>query len=115
MTIKDRARELLSTITETEREYFDAHSLGLVNELLTEIERLENENDKAIEIAEANIQAGIANGGKSCHWCMDKVKQETARRCAEMIMNSHLLEVDDFSFTTIEELIAEAIRKEFNL
>lgn len=35
--------------------------------------------DERMEIAEANVLAQIANGGKSCHWCMDKVRIAAAR------------------------------------
>ena len=48
--------------------------------LFDEISSLEDEAEKAIDIAESNIRAEIASGGTSCHWCEDKVKADTVRK-----------------------------------
>jgi predicted nucleic acid-binding Zn-ribbon protein len=51
----------------------------LTTELTTakeEIERLEKEMETATATAEANIHASVADGGTSCHWCMEKTRKE---------------------------------------
>ena len=50
-----------------------------------EIERLESEIDKQYEQAEANILANMADGGTSCHWCIDKHRAEAIKEFAERL------------------------------
>jgi hypothetical protein len=41
--------------------------------------------DECMEIAEANVLAQIANGGTSCHWCMDRVRIAAAKECVDLL------------------------------
>ena len=53
--------------------------LDLIKELMQEIKDLEEDYDRVYEQAEADIHGNIADGGTSCHWCMDKTKADTVR------------------------------------
>lgn len=54
-------------------------ALALIKELTEEIEYLEEEYNCVYEQAEADIHGNMADGGTSCHWCMDKTKADTVR------------------------------------
>ena len=60
-------------------------ALDLINRQKAEIEELEAECDRQYEQAEADIRANIADGGTSCHWCMDKHKTEAIKEFAERL------------------------------
>lgn len=49
------------------------------DELTEEIKDLEADYDRVYEQAEADIHGNMADGGTSCHWCMDKTKADTVR------------------------------------
>lgn len=49
-----------------------------------EIEELNAEIDKQYEQAVADIKGNLANGGVSCHWCIEQTKAEAIRDFAEM-------------------------------
>ena len=53
--------------------------------LQAEIESLEAECERQYEQAEADIRANIADGGTSCHWCMDKHRAETIKDFADRL------------------------------
>ena len=55
-------------------------SLALIKELTEEIKDLEADYDRVYEQAEADIHGNMADGGTSCHWCMDKTKADTVKR-----------------------------------
>ena len=54
-------------------------ALALIKELTEEIKDLEADYDRVYEQAEADIRGNMADGGTSCHWCMDKTKADTIR------------------------------------
>lgn len=53
--------------------------------LKADIKYLEAEYDHVYEQAEADIHGNIADGGTSCHWCMDKTRDDTVRKMQEKI------------------------------
>lgn len=54
-------------------------AISIIKELTEEIKDLEEEYDRVYEQAEADIHGNMADGGTSCHWCMDKTKADTVR------------------------------------
>ncbi len=65
---------------------------GLIAEnerLLTEIKEIEKardiEYDTVYEQAEATLRSEIADGGTSCHWCIDSTKKATAKEFGNKI------------------------------
>ena len=62
-------------------------SLSLIKELTEEIKDLEADYDRVYEQAEADIRGNMADGGTSCHWCMDKTKAGTVKRMKTLIEN----------------------------
>ena len=69
--------------------YLDA--LALIKELTEEIKDLEADYDRVYEQAEADIHGNMADGGTSCHWCMDKTKADTVK-----MMQSKLTDMSEF-------------------
>ena len=61
------------------------NALALIKELTEEIKDLEADYDRVYEQAEADIHGNIADGGTSCHWCMDKTKADTVRKMQERL------------------------------
>jgi hypothetical protein len=51
-----------------------------------EIEMLESEIDKQYEQAKADILGNMADGGTSCHWCMEQHKAEAIKEFAERLV-----------------------------
>ena len=56
------------------------------NRQKAEIEELEKEYDKVYEQAEANILGNMADGGTSCHWCIEKHKAEATKEFADRLL-----------------------------
>lgn len=56
-----------------------------VKDLTEEIKDLEAEYDRVYEQAEADIRGNMADGGTSCHWCMDKTKADTVRKIQDRL------------------------------
>lgn len=65
--------------------------LDLIKELMQEIKDLEEDYERVYEQAEADIHGNMADGGTSCHWCMDKTKADTVRQ-----MQSKLTDMSEF-------------------
>ena len=65
--------------------------LDLIKELMQEIKDLEEDYERVYEQAEADIHGNMADGGTSCHWCMDKTKADTVRK-----MQSKLTDMSEF-------------------
>ena len=66
-------------------------ALALIKELTEEIKDLEADYDRVYEQAEADIHGNMADGGTSCHWCMDKTKADTVKK-----MQSKLTDMSEF-------------------
>ena len=63
--------------------------LTLIKELTEEIKSLEADYDRVYEQAEADIRGNMADGGTSCHWCMDKTKADTVKSMWHKIDTNH--------------------------
>ena len=66
-------------------EYLAKNALNLINRQKAEIEELEAEIDKQYEQARADILGNMADGGTSCHWCIDEHKAEAIKEFAERL------------------------------
>ena len=53
-------------------------ALDLINRQKAEIAELEAECERQYEQAEADIRANLADGGTSCHWCIEGHRAEVA-------------------------------------
>ena len=60
-----------------------ADIIALVDRQQDEIKELNVEIDKQYELAVADIKGNLANGGVSCHWCIEQNKAEAIRDFAE--------------------------------
>lgn len=56
-----------------------------INRQKAEIEELEAEIDKQYEQAKADILGNMADGGTSCHWCIDQHRAEAVKEFVEML------------------------------
>lgn len=63
------------------------NAIALIKELTEEIKSLEEDYDRVYEQAEADIHGNIANGGTSCHWCMDRTNVGTVKKMKVLIEN----------------------------
>ena len=61
-------------------------ALALIKELTDEIKDLEEDYDRVYEQAAADIHGNMADGGTSCHWCMDKTNADTVKRMQDKIL-----------------------------
>lgn len=77
------------------------NALALIKELTEEIKDLEAEYDRVYEQVEADIRGNMADGGTSCHWCMDKTKADTVKRMQEGLKEY----LDDFYNSGEDELL----------
>ena len=78
------------------------NALTLIKELTEEIKDLEADYDRVYEQAEADIHGNMADGGTSCHWCMDKTKADTVKRMREMLNQRIDRTLDVFDFNVSE-------------
>ena len=60
-------------------------ALALINELTEEIKDLETDYDRIYAQAEADIRGNMADGGTSCHWCIEGHKRDTIEQMQTMI------------------------------
>lgn len=60
-------------------------AIDLINRQKAEIKRLEAEIDAQYEQAKADILGNMADGGVSCHWCIEQHKAEAIEEFAERI------------------------------
>ena len=86
-------------------------ALELIKELIDEIKFQEEQYDRVYEQAEADIHGNIADGGTSCHWCMDKTKADTVQRMQIMLNQRIDRTLDVFDFNISEcNAIRQALR-----
>ena len=86
MTLKER-KQVIKDLQEIVDNYSGSwqrfnvldNALSLIKELTEEIKDLEADYDRVYEQAEADIHGNMADGGTSCHWCMDKTKADAVR------------------------------------
>lgn len=60
-------------------------TLDLINRQKAEIEELETEIDKQYEQAKADILGNMADGGVSCHWCIEEHRANAIKEFAERL------------------------------
>lgn len=77
------------------------NALALIKELTEELKDLEADYDRVYEQAEADIHGNMADGGTSCHWCIDKTKRDTVKRMQEGLKEY----LDDFYNSGEDELL----------
>ena len=75
-----------------ERFEVEKYAIDLINRQKAEIEDLETEIDNPYEQAKADILGNMADGGVSCHWCIEKhranaIKEFAERLCDDRISN----------------------------
>lgn len=76
-------------------------------QLVSEIERLKEENEypdrtdeERYQEAEANVRAGIVSGNTSCHWCEDIICKKAVKEFADKLKETIF---DYLGVKTIEE------------
>ena len=85
--------------------------LTLIKELTEEIKDLEEQYDRVYEQVEADIHGNMADGGTSCHWCMDKTKADTVKRMREKLNQRIDGTINVFDFNISEcNAIRQALR-----
>lgn len=84
-------------------------ALSLIKELSEEIKDLEEDYDRVYEQAEADIHGNIADGGTSCHWCIDKTKADTVRKMQEKILALSTYGTINISTWQLEQVAKEML------
>lgn len=51
-----------------------------INDLKEDIKDWEKREDKLYEEAHASLMANIRDGGTSCHWCMEDIKENALKK-----------------------------------
>lgn len=86
-------------------------SLALIKELTEEIKDLEADYDRVYEQAEADIHGNMADGGTSCHWCIDGHRRDAVRKMQEMLNQRVDQTINVFDFNISEcNAIRQALR-----
>ena len=88
------------------REHCAKDALALIKELTEEIKDLEVEYDRVYEQAAADIHGNMADGGTSCHWCMNKTKADTVKRMQTMFKER--LDISVCGYST-EEVVSDVL------
>ena len=60
-------------------------ALDLINRQKEEVEMLESEIDKHYKQAEMDLLGNMADGGTSCHWCIEKHRAEVIKEFADRL------------------------------
>lgn len=60
-------------------------ALALIKELTEEIKDLEADYDRVYEQVEADIRGNMADGGTSCHWCIDGHRRDAIKQMQEKL------------------------------
>lgn len=112
------------TVTESEMLSLIFAVRGL-NEQKAEIEELNEEIDRQYEQAKADILGNMADGGTSCHWCIEQHKAEAVKGFAENLtkdIKSHRTEInlnglkgthrtDEITYQTVIEYIDNLVKE----
>jgi hypothetical protein len=80
--------------------------LDLIERQKAEIKRLEAEIDAQYEQAKADILGNMADGGVSCHWCIEQHKIEAIHEFAERL-EPKLANNTDISHVGYQSIIAD--------
>lgn len=96
----------------------DEYAREWKKQLVVEIEKLKEENDylkrtdeERYEEAEANIRAGIANGGTSCHWCEDTIRKNAIKEFAEKLKMAFYYEFDEMIPSIMSDKIDKLLKE----
>ena len=94
--------------------YLGLQALHLINRQKAEVERLEEEIDKQYEQAKADILGNMADGGTSCHWCIEQHKADAIKEFAERLKESKkqyegTLAGWTFTMTELDNLVKEMV------
>ena len=90
-------------------------AVELILELTEEIKDLEADYERVYEQAEADIRGNMADGGISCHWCMDKTKTDTVRMMREELNDTKIkIGNDYYIYANNVDVIAKEILEEKN-
>ena len=82
-----------------------ADIIALVDRQQDEIKELNAEIDKQYEQAVADIKGNLANGGVSCHWCIEQNKAEAIREFAERLKEKFLTAFDSYAYVTYGDVV----------
>jgi FtsZ-binding cell division protein ZapB len=75
-----------------------------------EIERLESEYESVYEQARADILGNMADGGTSCHWCIEQHKAEAIKEFAEKLkIGEYKEEYTDHLCYMVDNLVKEMV------
>jgi cell division septum initiation protein DivIVA len=82
-------------------------ALDLINRQKAEIERLETEYESVYEQARADILGNMADGGTSCHWCIEQHKAEAIKEFAKKV--KELFADGDEVIDEIDNIVKEMV------
>ena len=92
------------------------NALDLINRQKAEIEELEAEIDKQYEQARADILGNMADGGTSCHWCIEQHQAKAIKEFAKRLKchsyqsvgdNGYISPCREVSVEDIDNIVAE--------
>ena len=88
--------------------------LKLIRRQQAEIADLEAEIDRQYEQAVADIKGNIADGGTSCHWCIEQNKREAIKKFEERLYAECLKEdiPMPYGYILVNEFALDTIVKE---
>ena len=87
-------------------------ALSLIKELTEGIKDLEADYERVYEQAAADIHGNIADGGTSCHWCMDKTKTDTVRKMQDRLKERGYIQKPYGVSKVIDEYDIDQVAKE---
>ena len=87
------------------------NALALIKELTEEIKDLEADYERVYEQAEADIHGNMADGGTSCHWCIDKTSADTVKRMQEKILALSTYGTINISTWHLEQVAKEVLEE----
>lgn len=76
-----------------------------------EIEELNTEIDKQYEQAVADIKGNLANGGVSCHWCIEQTKAGAIKEFAENLKYDWFRGFNAYGIGAIHARIDAAVKE----
>lgn len=84
---------------------------AIIRSLIAQVKEAEKTAENAVEVAEANIQAEIANGGTSCHWCIAKTRKQAFLEVADHLMKPQPSTTTFCCLSTLSKASEELRRK----
>ena len=88
-------------------------ALELIKELCDELKFQEEQYDRVYEQAEADIRGNMADGGTSCHWCMNKTKADIVKKMQEKLNDTKFkIGSDYYIYANNVDVIAKELLEE---